>query len=143
MRRLSLRGIIVIAGTLGVLSLWGAFKLIENNFDEKLICTVPETKITETSGSEIYSGSETDNEVFTDIQVRKKYVTYSQLNVHTSPILEQDIGYDNVVAVLKKSETVYTLDDVSFSDPRTNRLWYYITTDDKSVKGWVVSDGLS
>lgn len=142
MRRLSLRGIIVIAGTLGVLSLWGAFKLIENNFDENLICTVPETKITETSGSD-YSGLEADKEVFNDIQVRKKYVRYAQLNVHSSPILEQDIGYDNVVAVLKKSETVYTLDDVSFSDPRTNRLWYYITTDDKSVKGWVVSDGLS
>ena len=138
MRRMRLRGIVVISIALAAIALRGSIYLIENNFDQKSMCMTSETtKIAETS----VLGKDPD--VF-DINVRKKTVRYKPLNVHTSPILTEDIvGYDNVCGTLEKNNIVYVLDDVSFSDPRTNRLWYYITNEDGSIKGWVVSDGLS
>lgn len=139
MRRMRLRGIVVISIALAAVALRGAIYLIENNFDKSSMCCMPSetTKIAETS----VLGKDPD--VF-DINVRKKTVRYKPLNVHTSPILTEDIvGYDNVCGTLEKNNIVYVLDDVSFSDPKTNRLWYYITNEDGSIKGWVVSDGLS
>ena len=136
MRRMRLRGIVVISIALAAIALRGSIYLIENNFDQSMCMTSETTKIAETS----VLGKDPD--VF-DINVRKKTVRYKPLNVHTSPILTEDIGYDNVCGTLEKNDIVYVLDDVSFSDPRTNRLWYYITNEDGSKKGWVVSDGLS
>ena len=143
MRRMRLRGIVVISIALAAVALRGAIYLIENNFDQSSMCMTSETtKIAETSFAET-SVLGKDPDVF-DINVRKKTVRYKPLNVHTSPILTEDIvGYDNVCGTLEKNNIVYVLDDVSFSDPRTNRLWYYITNEDGSKKGWVVSDGLS
>ena len=144
-RKMRLRGIIVCSLVAGVLALQGSVYLIERNFDASK-CMAPEaTKISETSISEtnhVVTTFEKDGDKF-NVKVREKYVRYAQLNVHTSPILTQDLGYDNVSSVLEKNDTVYVLDNVSFSDPRTNRLWYYITNEDGSKVGWVVSDGLS
>ena len=141
MRRMRLRGIVVISIALAAIALRGSIYLIENNFDQSMCMTSETTKIAETSFAET-SVLGKDPDVF-DINVRKKTVRYKPLNVHTSPILTEDIGYDNVCGTLEKNDIVYVLDDVSFSDPRTNRLWYYITNEDGSKKGWVVSDGLS
>lgn len=84
-----------------------------------------------------------------DLQVEKRKVKYTDLNVHYAPFIPgEDVqiqGYENVTAALHKGEEVYILQSVSFMNPTSlyQRLWYYITTVDGTTKGWVVSDGLS